>query len=1002
MYTPKLDRRDRNDILEQLRALAASYVPEWRWDDREPDVGVVLAHLYAAMMENTISRYNRSMYNHSLSLLNLLGTRLLPPAPAEGMISMGVTAGSEGVYVEKGTVVYAAADTESGRVFYETTEAVQAVDTELEGIFFTSAVRDTIVRPYTRGVENGPVQLFGFDAYPQLQQHVLYFRDDAVFDTKDRTRFTVQLHHSRSARQEQLLQETFSDPEAVTWEYYDGSRWQAMDRVTATQTGIQLEGSHGSRPLVMEPEGPMGLLRCRVKRIPTGGISLTDVSWTARGENLTPDALSNDTMELKQENFSPFGDALSLFSTFHIANREAFSKAGALVEIDVALDYFKVPIEQVGMAVDLTQYRSIMTREDFVTAPERDVRIERVLWEYWNGLGWARLFPDGSHEDFFTPDQSGSGIRRLSFRCPADLTELTLGASSGLFIRARIDKLSYMFSTAGNYIVPFVRQLELHYHYDGEAVPCREILVESNVELRRRSLPDSGMEPLLTASLCPDPAMYLCFTNPLRGGPLRLFWDIREGRFSNPPALRWEYYGVTANGEPGWKSIEVMDLTDHLTRSALVTLVGKNDFVRARFFGAEGYFLRLVDADGRYDGAAFGRTPVVEGLWPNTVPVVQRERRMPEYFYIGRGEQNKRCDLTAANLSQVEVWVNEHGTLSVKEEERYLQDPAVRVERSAEGAVTELWVPWQEVDRLEAAGPEERVYLVDYAEGAVLFGDGHHGRIPPDQSQESILVQYVVCDGAHGNVAPHAILGFASRPAGITWVTNHKRISGGSQRETIEQASRRRTGELLAMDRIVTLEDFQRAVLASNRSICRVKCAAHVDRYNQPAEGKLAVAVLLREYRQGGELFDTVVRPAQRLLAEKASLLLAGTDKVDLFEVRYVEFYVVVDGVIEDYNQYHEVHQAISRRLAAFLDPITGNFNGQGWEIGQLPGRELIYNSIKTVPHIKWIKGLHLFTYVTTEQGRQAVELETIRQDPFTVPVCGEPEINLTVELSRG
>lgn len=220
--------------------------------------------------------------------------------------------------------------------------------------------------------------------------------------------------------------------------------------------------------------------------------------------------------------------------------------------------------------------------------------------------------------------------------------------------------------------------------------------------------------------------------------------------------------------------------------------------------------------------------------------------------------------------------------------------------------------------------------------------------------------------------------------------------------ETIDEAARRRSGELLGMGRIVTLEDFQRSVLSSNRNICRVKCAAHVDRYNRPAEGKLAVAVLLKEYRQGGELFDAVVRSARELIAEKASMLLAGKGQVVIFEVRYVEIFVVVDAVIADYNIYHETHQAISRRLAEFLDPITGNFNGQGWEIGQLPGRELIYNSIKTVKNIKWIKGLHMFTYVVTEQGRQAVEFDQIRRDAFTVPVCGEPEINLTVEQTWG
>ena len=121
-----------------------------------------------------------------------------------------------------------------------------------------------------------------------------------------------------------------------------------------------------------------------------------------------------------------------------------------------------------------------------------------------------------------------------------------------------------------------------------------------------------------------------------------------------------------------------------------------------------------------------------------------------------------------------------------------------------------------------------------------------------------------VCDGAQGNIEPHAILGFAAKPAQAAWVTNRKRISGGADRETIEQAARRSAGALAGMGRLVTLEDFQRAVLASNRNIRRVKCLAHVDRYNRPREGALALAVLPREYRQGGEQFAAVVRGRAR------------------------------------------------------------------------------------------------------------------------------------------
>ena len=105
MQTPKLDGRDRRDIMDQLKALARSYVPEWRWDEEHPDAGMVLAHVYAAMMENPVSKYNRTMYNHFLSFLNLLGTRLLPPAPAEGMVTVEVLPDGGEVYLPQGTVV---------------------------------------------------------------------------------------------------------------------------------------------------------------------------------------------------------------------------------------------------------------------------------------------------------------------------------------------------------------------------------------------------------------------------------------------------------------------------------------------------------------------------------------------------------------------------------------------------------------------------------------------------------------------------------------------------------------------------------------------------------------------------------------------------------------------------------------------------------------------------------------------------------------------------------
>lgn len=1000
MDMPKLDRRDREDILAQIRKLAASYTPEWRWDDRQIDAGGVLARVFAQQMENTISKYNRSLRNHYLSFLNLLGTHLLPPSPARGMVTVGVIPGSEGVHIPQGTVVYAAAETESGRVFYETTEAVYALDTELSKVFFTSAQRDSIVCAYDRArEEQAPIRLFDFTAYPELQRHALYFRSDRLFYTRDRLDLTVHIAHAHSAKRLEKTLTALCDPELTAWEYHTAEGWQAVDQVTLTSQGIRLTASRGSTPVEVEEDGEaQGLLRCRLRRPPEGGLYLTDVSWTGQGGPQEPDALLCDVTELPKRDFSPFGDTLSIFTDFHISDRESFCKAGAEIELELELDFFKTPVERTYDWEANIHYRGLMTEEDFAAPEERDVRIERVLWEYWNGLGWARLFPTGVNEDLFSPKEKEQRRRTLRFTCPEDLDSVAVGAWEGPFIRARIDKLSNMAPQGGNYIVPFVRSLRLSYRYEKE-IESPGVWVESDLERRYRQLPDTGEAPLMTTARCPVPAMYLCLTGPLHDGPVRLFWDVEPGVHPDPPPLLWEYYGTTANGTPGWKSIEVMDLTENATRSAMVTLVGKKDFLKVTLFGAEGYFLRISDTSRRYDGADPRTCPVVRAIWPNTVPVIQRERREPSYFYIARGEKNKECQLFPG-VSDAAVWVDERGSLSVKEEEALLETEGVEVDRSLEGNLTGVWVPWREVDRLESAGPEDRVYTVDHARGLVRFGDGRCGRIPTAQETESIRIRCTTCDGSLGNMEPGGILGFLNKPVQASWVTNRLPVGGGAGRETIDQAAVRTAGELAGMGRVVTLEDFRRAALHANYNISQVKCAAHQDRWGRPAPGSLAMAILPREYRRGDELFARIAEDVRRELEGKTSVLLASQARLDIFEVHYVELCVRVDAAIRDYNRYHEVHQAIAGRLRDFLDPIGGGFHGGGWEIGRLPGRELVYNCVKMVPGIKWIRGIHIFSYTVTEKGRQAVELEEARRDPFAVPVFGEPEIHLSVEES--
>ena len=71
----------------------------------------------------------------------------------------------------------------------------------------------------------------------------------------------------------------------------------------------------------------------------------------------------------------------------------------------------------------------------------------------------------------------------------------------------------------------------------------------------------------------------------------------------------------------------------------------------------------------------------------------------------------------------------------------------VKVEVSEDGALH----AWTRRDRLDDCLPLDRVFALDREQGAICFGNGVNGRMPPMGAQ--VFLSYAVCDGADGNAA---------------------------------------------------------------------------------------------------------------------------------------------------------------------------------------------------------------------------------------------------------
>ena len=109
----RIDGRTRRNILDQIRKLAASYVPEWQFDEENPDIGSVLALLYADQMQENLNRYNTILERYYVELMNMLGISLKPAFPAHSVALIHMVKDTvPGMYLPKGTRLLGGQDDE--------------------------------------------------------------------------------------------------------------------------------------------------------------------------------------------------------------------------------------------------------------------------------------------------------------------------------------------------------------------------------------------------------------------------------------------------------------------------------------------------------------------------------------------------------------------------------------------------------------------------------------------------------------------------------------------------------------------------------------------------------------------------------------------------------------------------------------------------------------------------------------------------------------------------
>ncbi len=183
----------------------------------------------------------------------------------------------------------------------------------------------------------------------------------------------------------------------------------------------------------------------------------------------------------------------------------------------------------------------------------------------------------------------------------------------------------------------------------------------------------------------------------------------------------------------------------------------------------------------------------------------------------------------------------------------------------------------------------------------------------------------------------------------------------------------------------------------SDRNIVRVKTAVNVSADGKYNKGNVTIVILPKCINSAGDYFEYIRQNILQQLYKKAPAVLINSSKLQIREVQYIEFSVSVKAVVENYNDYQEVYDEVEKRLEKFFNPITGNTDLKGFEIGELPTKVKIYNFLKSINKIKDIQSLNIECYEVEKEQKKEIDFYKALELPYAVAINGVHNIEIEI-----
>lgn len=955
----------REEMLQKAQRLAQSYVPEWKFDPAAPDAGSALAVLLCDMLAESGGRLDGALHKHRLQYLNLFDDLKTEPIQAARSFVRfhAVSAGQEPVFVPKGTRLLAHSPQTEAPVVFETQHGLTVSGAAPSAIYATNRAAGQIVCHMAPGEEAGeakPFPAFGTGG-ENLEHHrlLLGFDDLPSPDAYGRASLLLELDQPQDAPEGRLeamvnegwLRFALQGPEGdlpfanVAWEQ-NAVRLEMRD-ISPQKTPLLGEERY---VIALEAEGPADW-QVTGARLHFGAQDAQPL--VERDGTLQPAALVR-----------PFGVPMQVYAQCALECPEVLDHPGAVASLAFNLRYEQYEQALAELAVD-QELKVVMRRPRALPKQQSvDVVCDEIALEYLGQNGWRPLDAGPGVAGLFRGETQGKV--QLSFRLPADM--LPAGQAGGPRLRLRLLRADGLYQVPSVQLCPVLEEVRLSYRYEGEGLPAAAACAVNNFE-RQDLAPlwaaKRAATPFYTNE-CEWPALYLGFEQNPQGSPASLYLAL-ENNADAPLDILPEarVYGAFAR-------VKVADGTQGLLYSGALLLMLPADMEKHSLFGHEMYWLRLVCYSPLGDDVEL---PRVAALYPDMAAVANLVSS-EEQFYLDGQEGAVTLTLAQKGLIDAKVYLNE------EEGARPGQDN---------------WVLWQK-GRAHHPG---RLYGIDLPAGQLHFSKNVLAAWPPRKDAPAVKVVYQCYHGDAANVPAGAIDTLAESIRGVARVENPVPAFGGRNGYNEETGAAIIGNLLRTRGQVVTRQDYFDLISQVCYGVRRVKCVPGVDISGAPRPNAVVVAVLIDEYAKGGHIFSAAKQTIYDALMERSALAPLGKS-LYLCQPRFVRMSARLWLECEKMDTAYDLQKQCADSIAQFIDPLAGNFEGEGWEIGDLPNVQQLTAYLKlrypgiTVARVLMTAEMDNREYAVDEQ--LAGHIRT----PFAMAVNGRHVVHVGLAPSAG